>query len=78
MTSLGSAPRHSPGWYDQAAWVYDLREGDRMFIRCDSGPCSSRLELFPPRLEISEGGGTYVLTDDGPPWEWHYTFLAAR
>lgn len=45
-----------------------------MFIRCAGGPCLSRLETFPPRLEIPERGGRYVLVDDGPVETWTYQF----
>jgi len=33
------------------------------------------LEYFPPRLEIAERGGVYVLVDDGEPNEWRYVFF---
>ena len=52
-----------------------VRPGDRLFVRCEGGPCQSRLELFPPRLEIVERGGTYVLIDEGLPPDWRYLFL---
>jgi hypothetical protein len=35
----------------------------------------SRLEMFPPRLEIEEPDGMYVLQDDGPPEQWRYLFV---
>jgi hypothetical protein len=45
--------------------------GDRLFIECDGGPCISRLESFPRRIEIEEHGGLYyVLLDDGRLHEW--------
>ncbi|MDP1795466.1 MAG: hypothetical protein Q8K63_15110 [Acidimicrobiales bacterium] len=68
-------PRHSPGWYDQTNEAVALREGDRMYIACEGGPCWSRLESFPPRLEVAERGGLYVLHDDGPRDEWRYVFV---
>jgi hypothetical protein len=46
-----------------------------MFIRCDGGPSRSRLERYPPALEIEERGGMYVLQDDGPPDQWSYLFV---
>jgi hypothetical protein len=46
-----------------------------MFVRCQGGPSISRLETFPPRLEIDERDGMYVLVDDGPPDEWRYLFV---
>ena len=54
-----------------------VRPGDRLLIQCDGGPCISRLEVFPPRFEIEERGGLYVLLDDGPLDEWLYQFLAS-
>lgn len=53
-----------------------LRPGDRMFIRCEGGPCLSRLEYFPPELERAERGGTYVLVDEGEPEDWLYLFVS--
>ena len=47
-----------------------------MLIPCDGGPSWSRLEDFPPRLEIEDRGGMYVLVDDGAPPEWRYQFIA--
>jgi hypothetical protein len=46
-----------------------------MFLPCQGGPCRSRLERFPPPLEINEKDGVYVLVDDGPPENWSYLFL---
>ena len=54
-----------------------MRVGDRMFVQCDGGPCISRLETFPPRLEIEEAGGLYVLVDEGPIEDWKYRFLTS-
>ena len=53
-----------------------LRTGDRLFIRCDGGPCISRLVTYPPPLEIADSGGLYVLNDDGPQHDWVYFWLA--
>jgi len=53
-----------------------MQPGERMLIRCEGGPSTSRLERFPPPLEIEERGGTYVLDDDGPPEQWQYVFVA--
>ena len=69
-------PRHSPDWYDQSTEDVPLRTGDRMYIPCEGGPSWSRLESFPPRLEVTERGGLYVLQDDGPISEWRYVFVA--
>jgi hypothetical protein len=52
-----------------------LDEGDRIFIPCQGGPSVSRAETFPPRLEIPEADGTYVLIDVGPREDWHYLFV---
>jgi hypothetical protein len=68
-------PRHSADWYDQSAEPVVLAEGDRLFIPCDGGPCRSRLETYPPRLEIPEPTGTYALLDHGPRPTWHYLFI---
>ena len=68
-------PRHSVGWYSQATADGMLRPGARLLIRCDEGPCLSRLETFPPRLEIPDQGGLYVLVDDGPVEAWKYQFV---
>jgi hypothetical protein len=67
--------RHSPDWYDQSAEWTVLEVGDRMFIACEGGPSVSRLETFPPRLEVEEPDGTYVLVDDGPRETWRYVFV---
>ena len=69
------APRHSPDWYDQTSWPLPIDVGERLFIRCEGGPCRSRLEDFPPLLEIAETDGLYVLEDDGPPHDWCYVFI---
>jgi hypothetical protein len=68
-------PRHSPDWYDQSGELTVLDVGDRLFISCEGGPCISRLETFPPRLEIEESGGVYVLIDVGPREQWRYLFV---
>jgi hypothetical protein len=68
-------PRHSPDWYDQSAEPTVLLAGDRMFIACEGGPCQSRLEYFPPRLEIHEDDGTYALIDIGTHSAWKYLFV---
>jgi hypothetical protein len=52
-----------------------VRPGDRIFVQCEGGPCLSRLERFPPQLEIAERGGTYVLLDEGQPSDWRYLFV---
>jgi hypothetical protein len=52
-----------------------IRLGDRIFVQCEGGPCLSRLERFPPQLQIEEQGGTYVLIDEGEPQDWRYLFV---
>jgi hypothetical protein len=47
-------------------------------VPCHGGPSTSRLETYPPRLEVGERGGTYVLDDDGPPERWRYVFVPDR
>ncbi len=66
--------RHSARWYEQAGEAVTLQPGDRFFIPCEGGPSTSRLEAFPPRLEVEEREGAYVLVDDGPRDEWRYVF----
>jgi hypothetical protein len=68
-------PRHSAEWYDQSGEPNVLEAGDRMFIHCEGGPSNSRLEAFPPRLEIDEVDGTYALEDMGPRDAWRYVFV---
>jgi hypothetical protein len=70
-----SEARHSDGWYADSGHDIRVRAGDQLFIRCRGGPCRSRLETFPPRLEIPERGGVYVLVDDGPVESWAYEFV---
>ena len=43
--------------------------------RAQGGPSAGRAEIFPPRLEIPEPDGTYVLIDVGPRADWHYLFV---
>jgi hypothetical protein len=70
-----SEARHSEQWYEDALGASPQQRGDRRFIRCEGGPCISRLETFPPRVEIQEKGGLYVLVDDGPLEAWTYQFV---
>jgi hypothetical protein len=67
--------RHSLDFYDQTAEDRMLGAGERFFVLCVGGPSESRLETFPPPLEMNERGGTYVLEDDGPRVEWRYRFV---
>jgi hypothetical protein len=71
-------PRHSPDWYDQSQEPTVLEPGDRLFILCEGGPSQTRLELFPPRLELDERDGMYVLRDVGPRGQWRYDFIPRR
>lgn len=68
-------PRHSERIYDQSGEPVVLRTGDRFLVPCRGGPCTSRLEIYPPRLEIDEYEGMYVLVDDGPRDDWYYRFI---
>jgi hypothetical protein len=61
--------------YDQSDELVELHPGDRLFIPCRGGPSVSRLETYPPPLEITERGGLYVLIDDGRREDWHYLFV---
>ena len=67
--------RHSLEWYEAVLLAEGMRRGDRIFVPCEGGPCVSRLETFPPRLEIEERGGIYALDDDGALHEWRYLFV---
>jgi hypothetical protein len=67
--------RHSEWWYGSSLRDATRRGGDRVFIRCVGGPCLSRLETFPPRLEIQEKTGLYVLVNEGPLDAWSYQFV---
>jgi hypothetical protein len=69
------SPRHADDWYDQDGENVRLRPGDPLFAACEGGPSVSRLETFPPRLEIVERDGVYVLVDDGPRERWRYVFV---
>jgi len=71
----GGDDRHSERWYDQSSEATVLQPGDRFFIRCEGGPSTSRLEAFPPRLEVEESDGVYVLEDEGPRDQWRYVFV---
>jgi len=53
-----------------------VEPGERMLLPCDGGPSISRLERYPPPLEVAVDGGMYVLVDAGPPEEWRYEFVA--
>jgi hypothetical protein len=68
-------PRHDAGWYDQSDEPEVLAVGDRLFVACEGGPSASRLETFPPRLEIEEVDGLYVLDDRGARETWRYVFV---
>lgn len=46
-----------------------------MLIRCEGGPSTSRLQRYPPSLEVTERDGLYVLVDEGPPEQWWYLFM---
>jgi hypothetical protein len=71
-------PRHKAEWYDQSEEPEVLSAGDRMFVACEGGPSASRVESFPPRLEIEEVDGLYVLDDSGARDSWRYVFVPRR
>jgi hypothetical protein len=52
-----------------------MEEGERMLIRCEGGPSRSRLERYPPSLEVRERDGMYVLQDEGDVENWWYLFV---
>jgi hypothetical protein len=66
---------HSPEWYRSQLDSGEVRVGQQLLIRCQGGPSYSRLETFPPPLEVEERGGLYVLDDDGPVHRWRYEFV---
>jgi hypothetical protein len=68
-------PRHSPEWYDQRQEPVLLQAGDKLFVASEGGPSTTRLETYPPRLELHEPGGTYILIDHGLREEWRYLFV---
>jgi hypothetical protein len=74
---LSPESTHAPEGYDQAGEFAALQLRDRLFIRCEGGPSTGRLERFPPHLEVRERDGTYVLVDDRPREEWYYLFIPA-
>jgi hypothetical protein len=74
--STDAEARHSADWYADVLTAFSPRPHDRMFIPCLGGPCASRLETFPPRLELRERSGVYVLVDEGPPEKWSYQFVS--
>jgi len=74
-SSDDSEARHSEEWYVDALRNSPPQRGDRIFIRCEGGPCLSRLETFPPRIEIQEKSGLYILVDDSPTEAWIYQFV---
>ncbi len=55
-----------------------MEPGERMLIPCVGGPSTSRLEQFPPPLEIDEADGSYVLDDAGPTEYWRYVYVPRR
>ena len=67
--------RRSARVYDQRGEVVVLQPGDRLFVPCEGGPSRSRLEIFPPRMEIDGHEGTYVLVDEGNRADWFYLFV---
>jgi hypothetical protein len=77
-SSVVGTERHSADFYDQRDEFVPLGPGDRLLVPCEGGASTSRLETYPPRLEITERGGTYVLDDDGARAKWRYVFVPDR
>jgi hypothetical protein len=77
-SSASDSRRHSSAFYDQRQEFVKLSPGDRLLIPCEGGPSTSRLETYPPQLEVPERGGTYVLDDDGPREQWRCVFVPDR
>jgi hypothetical protein len=78
-SSAAGTERHSADFYDQRDEFVTLGLGDRLLVPCEGGgPSTSRLETYPPRLEITEPGGTYVLDDAGAREKWRYVFVPDR
>ena len=71
----GARATHSPEWYRPLLDAGKILVGDQLMIRCEGGPSISRLETFPPPLEVDERGGVYVLDDDGPVYACRYVFV---
>jgi hypothetical protein len=65
-------------WYKRLGEEGVIQPGDRIFVGCEGGPSISRLEIYPPRVEIEERDGIYVLEDDGSPEQWRYLFVPRK
>jgi hypothetical protein len=72
---VSDVPRHSPDYYRERLGDETPAVGDRMWIPSVGGTIQSRMERFPPPLEIHQDGGVYVLIDEGPPGDWRYEFV---
>lgn len=56
-----------------------MEDGTRLLVPCvDGGPCTSRLVIYPPPLEVGDRGGLYVLDDQGAIHEWRYVWIPAN
>jgi hypothetical protein len=75
MRRSAEPPRRHRAAFYPIEHIRDVKVGDRLLIPCDGGPGLSRLETFPPRAELLEHGGLYVLEDDGPISDWRYRFI---
>jgi hypothetical protein len=52
------------------------RDGERLLVPCEGGPCTSRLVRYPPPLEFEEGHlGVYVLDERGPADDPEYVYV---
>ena len=77
-TRPAPGPRHTTDWYESPGREKPgFWPGQKMLIPCDGGPSISRLDVYPPLLEVPERDGTYVLEDEGPVQQWHYRFVPA-
>jgi hypothetical protein len=47
-----------------------VEPGEEMMIWRVGGRSMLKRQTFPPPLEVAEGGGVYVLEDDGEPSDW--------
>ena len=58
--------------------VEPMKAGEEMMVWCEGGRSMIKREVFPPRLEIPDDGGMYVLNDQGDPADWRYVFIASK
>ena len=52
------------------------RDGERLLVPCEGGPCTSRLVRSPPPLEFEEGHlGVSMLDERGPADDPEYVYV---